>query len=392
MALLADPVAIVAVLVTVEGVVLYLSDRPLLRRLFSVLPPLFWIYFLPTVASATHLIPSSSPLYGAVVDTCLPACLVLLFLAVDLRAILRLGGRALLMMAASSAGIVLGGPLVMVLFGRWLPAHAWSGLGALSGSWLGGSANMVAVKASIGTPDSLFALMVIVDVVVAYSWMGLLIALAGLQRRYDRWNRSETSVMEQLSRRLAAALDSATRRRTGLQHLLAMLTLAAGGAAVSLLLARALPQVEGVISSYTWTIVLVSAIGILLSFTPARRLEASGASELGYALLYLVLTCIGARADLSAVTRVPALLLAGSCWIAFHGLLLLGASRLTRTPIFLAATASQANIGGPVSAPIVAAAYQPALSQVGLLLAVLGNIVGTYLGILCAMLCRAVAG
>jgi uncharacterized membrane protein len=198
--------------------------------------------------------------------------------------------------------------------------------------------------------------------------------------------------MEQLGRRLAAAFEGGTQRPLSLKHLLAMIALAAGGAAASILSARALPEVKGVISTYTWTIVLVSTVGILLSFTPAKHLEAYGASKLGYALLYFVLTCIGARADLSAITRAPILLLAGAVWILFHGLLLLAASRLTRSPIFLAATASQANIGGPVSAPIVAAAYQPSLSQVGLLLAVMGNITGTYLGILCAVLCRAVAG
>lgn len=45
-----------------------------------------------------------------------------------------------------------------------------------------------------------------------------------------------------------------------------------------------------------------------------------------------------------------------------------------------------------MSAPVVAAAYRPQLAHVGLLLAVVGNVGGTYLGILGAQLCRRAAG
>jgi uncharacterized membrane protein len=58
----------------------------------------------------------------------------------------------------------------------------------------------------------------------------------------------------------------------------------------------------------------------------------------------------------------------------------------------LIAAASQANIGGPASAPVVAGIYQPSLAPVGLLLAILGNIIGTYLGLACSYLCKLVAG
>jgi uncharacterized membrane protein len=391
MLLITDPLGILTVLLLIEGSVLLLAEHPRTARLFKALPAMFWIYLLPTVASSLGLIPQDSPLYRAIIQVCLPACLILLFLPVDLRAILRLGPSALLMMLASSLGIVLGGPLVLLALGSWLPADAWSGFGALSGSWLGGSANMVAVKESIGTPDSIFPLMVVVDVVVAYSWMGLVMALAALQPRFDRWNRSRTGVMERLAQKLAGAGEQ-DRLPLTLPHLLAMLALAAGGAFISTRVASMLPVVRGVITGYTWTILLVTALGILLSWTPARRLERFGASRVGYGLLYLVLTSIGAKADLSGIAQAPLLILAGGLWVGFHGLLLLAASRLVRAPMFLWATASQANIGGPVSAPIVAATYQPSLAQVGLLLAVLGNVCGTYLGILCSMLCRLAVG
>ena len=59
-----------------------------------------------------------------------------------------------------------------------------------------------------------------------------------------------------------------------------------------------------------------------------------------------------------------------------------------KAPLKLIATASQANIGGPVSAPIVGATYQREMAGLGLLMAILGNVLGTYLGLLTAALAR----
>jgi uncharacterized membrane protein len=88
----------------------------------------------------------------------------------------------------------------------------------------------------------------------------------------------------------------------------------------------------------------------------------------------------------------PILIVAGFVWIAIHGAVLVGAGRLLRAPMSLIATASQANIGGPASAPVVAEAYHRGLAAVGLLMAVLGNIVGTYAGLVCSQIYRLAVG
>jgi uncharacterized membrane protein len=143
-----------------------------------------------------------------------------------------------------------------------------------------------------------------------------------------------------------------------------------------------------VVTTYTWTIMAVTLIGILLSFTPVRGLERSGAARTGYDLLYFVLTAIGARASVVSIGSALLLIAAGMVIVAVHAVVMLAGARLLRAPLFLVAAASQANIGGVASAPVVAEVYHPGLASVGLLLAILGNIVGTWLGILCAQLCR----
>lgn len=240
---------------------------------------------------------------------------------------------------------------------------------------------MVAVKEAIHTLDAVFFPMIVVDTVVAYSWMGLLILLEGIQKRYDAWNRSDRSIIDELARKTASAETRA--KKFNFQFLPLILAMAFGGAWISNKLAGILGN-----GSFAWTIIFASTIGILLSFTSLRKLESHGASRVGYFFLFLVLTSIGARASLSGIFSAPLLIIAGVVMVLIHAALLLIMSRMARIPLCLVATASQANIGGPASAPIVAAAYEPALAPVGLLLGILGNVMGTYLGLLTSYGCR----
>lgn len=77
--------------------------------------------------------------------------------------------------------------------------------------------------------------------------------------------------------------------------------------------------------------------------------------------------------------------------MVFHVGLLLIVGRLIRAPYFFLAVGSKANIGGAASAPVVAAAFHPALAPVGVLLAVVGYALGTYGAWLCALIMQAVS-
>ncbi len=384
-----NPIFILAVLMLIEGCILYFSEQRAAAKFFRYLPSMFWIYFLPMMANTAGIIPKESPVYGNITKLCLPASLVLLLLSVDVRAILRLGRTALAMMGAGVAGIMVGGPLVVLLYKHWLPGDAWKAIGALSASWIGGSANMIAVKEATNTPDSVFLPAVIVDTIVPYAWMGILIALSAAQVRFDRWNKSNTALLEELQARTKAV--SASGNVSGSGGILAMISIAIIGTIVSLYIAGRMPVVNNLVNTMTWTIIIATVLGIVLSFTPIRGLESAGASKLGFAVLYFVLASIGAKASMSHIAASPILLLAGVTWVGIHAVFLVIAARLLRSPMCLAAAASQAAIGGPASAPVVAGIYHPQLAPVGLLLAVLGNIVGTFLGLCCSYLCGLVS-
>ncbi len=385
--MISNPLAIVLLLVAIEALVLWLSRHERTRRWFAILPAVFWIYFLPMLAATTGLLPAKSPVYGLLTTWLLPASLVLLLLPVDMRAILHLGPKALGIFFIGAAGIIIGTTLSFLVFAPLVGVEFWAGFGALAASWTGGSANMIAVKEALAVPDEVFAPMVIVDTVVPYLWMGLLIALVSRQATFDRWLRADRTVLDDLGTRVAQQVAASGGQRTAGGIVLALLIAGGGGSAAHLIAAQ-LPQVRDVVSNFTWTILLVTVIGLALSLTPARRLERAGATRTGYDLLYLVLTAIGAKASVASIGSALVLIGAGLLIVAIHATVLLVGAKLLRAPMFLVAAASQANIGGVASAPVVAEVYHPGLASVGLLMAILGNIVGTWLGIACAQLCR----
>ena len=382
-----NSVLLVLFLVGIEAAVLYISSRPLLKKYFKFIPPVFWIYFLPMLASTFGIIDSNSPVYAVISSSLLPAALVLLLLSTDIRAILKLERPALIMMFAGSLGIMVATPLAFYLAKHWIGPSMWSGFGALSASWIGGSANMVAVKEALGTPDAVFTPMVIVDTVVPYVWMGLLVIAAGFAPAYDRWNGSSKEVLDSLNRKIQDSACAKQELFDPRSKALIIVT-AVCGAIASYWLAKYMPVSKQAITTYAWTIIVASLLGVILSFTPVRRLESHGASKFGYFVLYFVLTSIGARASFSHIGPTVLLILAGFLIIIVHAIVLIVVGRLIRAPMFLLAVASQANVGGVASAPVVAAIYEPGLASVGLLLAIVGNITGTYLGFITGQLCH----
>ncbi|MBI3317806.1 MAG: DUF819 family protein [Candidatus Omnitrophica bacterium] len=352
----------------------------LLWKLKPVPLPLF-CYLIPMVLTTIGVLPSQDPLYQLFSEQLLPVCLVLLLLGTDLMGIARLGPLALGMMLLGSLGTVLGGLISFKLYGRWLPEGSWGAVGALAGSWIGGSANLLAVKESLGVPDSLIGPIVIVDAAIAYSWMGLLLWASAWQERWNRLLRATSGPSP--SGHPGRALQSRHPFGGLVAGISLSLLISLGAQGVS----RQLPD-AGVINSSGWTILIVTTAALFLSLTPLRKLEGAGISRVGTFALYLLLASIGARADFRAIAQAPLFLALGLTWITIHGMVILAGGSLLKAPLGLIATASQAAIGGVVSAPIVGAAYEQNLSGVGLLMAVLGNLLGTPCGILTAWLAR----
>jgi uncharacterized membrane protein len=389
-ALITDPTTIIIFLTVLTAFVYWIKDQPFAKPFFKVIPFVLWLYFLPMLSTTIGITPQSSEAYDWITNYFLPASLVLLLISSDIPTILKVGPKALITFFAGTVGIMLGAVISLTIFSGFLPDDAWQGFAALSGSWIGGGANMIAIKESVGTSDSLMGTIIIVDTVVGYGWMAIVIAFSGYQKHLDAKNKVDSSLIENINKKME--LFSSKKDPIDLKSFAIMIALSLSIAVICLELGTRLPQIGAVLSSFAWTIILVIIISITLSFTKLQQLETKGASVIGNYMLYFLLASIGAKANLAAILEAPIFLAAGAVWILVHAVVLYSIGRLIKAPMFLIATSSQANIGGVVSAPIIASVYQKSLAPVGLLLGLLGNIVGTFAGLITAQLLAWVAG
>ena len=404
--LLNDPMSVLIVLLGLLAALFAANRTAAGARLFRYIPLLVFAYFLPTALSNTGIIPMESDfvLYRFVNDWLLPASLVLMILAVDIPAIRKLGRNAGLMFLIGTATVIIGGPLAVLLFGWALPdslgEESWKGLAALSGSWIGGGANFVAVGRYVEAKDSTLSLMVVADVAIANVWMAFLLNFANKEKEMDQAIGADRETLEEC-RHKAEAYQSETARPISMPDLLLVLLLGFGATGLARWLAPALVKLSekalgayNILNEFTWVIMLVALIGFALSYTPLRRLDGVGASAVGSAFLYILVTTIGAKAEFSQVfdPKNAGMLVVVAAWMAFHASLMLLARRFLKAPIFFLAVGSQANIGGAASAPIVAAAFHPSLAPVGVLLAILGYLIGVFGGIIAAALLKLAYG
>lgn len=377
-------------------------------RFFTFVPIVLLCYLLPSLLASFGVIASGEEgLWPVAKDYFLPAALILLTLNIDLKGVWGLGPKALIMFFTATVGVIIGGPLAMLIVGSFSPETVggvgadatWRGLSTLAGSWIGGGANQTAMLEIYGYNPELYSAMVAVDIVVANIWMAVLLYGAGMAARIDRWLAADASAITTLQQRMADFSQSVQEVPT-LERLMLLLAVTFGGvglshfgaAALSAAIASIPGYAEGVLaSSFFWVVVIATTYGLMLSFTRARRLEGAGASKFGSVMIFLLVAVIGTRMDVFKLADSPMLFLVGLIWILIHVALLLIVAKLIKAPFFFVAVGSKANIGGAASAPVVAAAFHPALAPVGVLLAVLGYALGTYGAIISAELMRIVA-
>ncbi|MFD1769020.1 DUF819 family protein [Sphingobacterium suaedae] len=409
--LITDQAGVFGLLMVVLGIVFYTSSlkNKILQRFYAVIPPLLLCYFIPGLLNSFHVIDgANSPLTGIGSRYFLPACLILFTLNLDLREMWNLRKRAGLMFLTGTVGIVIGGPLAVWItaliapdvVGGTGPDAVWRGLGSLAGSWIGGSANQVALKEILQPSPKLFSSIIAVDVFVAYIWMALLLYGAAKSKKVDAFFKADDTDVKMLTERMDAQAK-ANSRIPETKDLIFMVSLALGGTGLASLLANPLsnymtenfPQLEkfSLTNSFFWLVLFATVIGIALSFTPARKLENAGASKMGTTLLYMLIVTIGMQMDISAILDNPGLFVVGVIWISVHALLLILVAKLIKAPFFYLAVGSMANVGGVASATVAAAAFHPSLISVGVILAVFGYAIGTYAGWLTAILMQMVS-
>jgi len=399
------------------------------NQFYKVVPALFMAYFIPallttfgvispewtTVSETGEAVKHSSSLYYMSSRYLLPAALVLMTISIDLKAVFNLGPKALIMFLTGTAGIIIGGPIAVLLVGTFVPEAVggegadavWRGLSTLAGSWIGGGANQTAMLEIYGYNQKLYGGMVFVDIVVANIWMAIILIGIGKSAKIDKWLGADTSAIESLKEKMSAYANKVERNPT-LTDLMILAAIAFGTVSfahfgssyLSVFFENYVNGLEAGLtrnmftflnSDFFWMISITTIIGILLSYTKARSYEGAGASKFGTVFIYVLVASIGMKMDLTLIFENQLLIIIGLIWIIVHAALLIVVAKIIKAPYFFLAIGSQANVGGAASAPIVASAFHPSLATVGVLLAVFGYAIGTIGAVACTVLMQLAA-
>ncbi len=382
------------------------------QRFYTFVPALLLCYFIPSLLNSFGLVDAeSSQLYFVASRYLLPASLILLCLSIDIKGILKLGPKAIIMFFAGTVGIIIGGPVAILtisyfspdLVGGVGPDEVWRGLSTIAGSWIGGGANQTAMKEIYQPSDELFSAMVTVDVIVANIWMAFLLFGAGISEKVDKFFKADSSAITEVKNSIENYRLSVSRNPS-LTDIFVILAIGFGGTALahfgSDLITPYMEQHQATLDSYRlsslasgffWLVVIATIAGLALSFTKLKSYEGAGASKFGSAFLYVLVATIGMKMDIMAIFNNLGYFAIGLVWMLIHVIILLGIAKLIRAPFFFVAVGSQANVGGAASAPIVASAFSPSLAPVGVLLAVFGYAVGTFGAIISAQLMQVVS-
>lgn len=385
------------------------SENPFWKKFYKYIPTLLLCYFIPSIFNSLGIISGEeSNLYFVASRYLLPTSLVLLTISIDLPEIKKLGPKAIIMFLTGTVGIILGGPLAILIVSSFAPDvvggvgpdAVWRGLTTVAGSWIGGGANQAAMKEIFNVGDTLFSSMIAVDVIVANIWMAFLLYGAGINERIDAKFQADNSAITELKEKIEV-YRAQILRIPDLTDTLKVMTVGFGVTAIAHLgadiiapwITESAPWLAkfSLTSKFFWLIVLATTIALGLSFTKARELEGVGASRYGSLFLYILVATIGMKMNIMAIFENPGLFIIGLIWIAFHAILLIVVAKIIRAPFFFLAVGSQANIGGAASAPIVASAFHPSLAPVGVLLAVLGYAIGTYAAWICGILMQGIS-
>ena len=408
--MITNDIVVIGLIAATLGLIFWTASGPTAfwRRFYGIVPALLLCYFVPALYNTVGLVDGhSTPLYAPISrDVLLPGALVLLCLSIDLKAMLKLGPKLLFVFFAGTLGVMVGAPIAFVAMSfinpETMAGDTWGGMAALAGSWIGGGANMVAMREIFGVSAGTFGRFAVVDVAIANIWMATLLFIAARAERLDAKRGADTSAIEEIKQSVAA-FQKKHERVPSLTDLFMIVGLGLGVVAVAHLIASPLSAwfrqfawatQLSLDSSFVWMVLSATAMGIGLSFTPARRLEGAGASRVGSLFLYFLIASIGLQMDLKTLFDADGawLLLLGAIWMSVHVLVILAAVKLVRAPLFYLGVGSQGNIGAAASAPVVAAAFHPSLAPVGVLLGSVGYATGTYLAYLVGITLKAMAG
>ena len=372
----------IAVLIFLAAMLVWLQKHTK-SKFFDFVPPIVLLYLITMILCTCKVwdLDATKPAYSALKNNILYAMIFLMLLRCDIRKILKLGPKMLGGFFAASVSIGLGFIITYAFMHTALGAEAWKALGALCGSWMGGSGNMIAVQAAfdIGEADMAYAL--VVDSIDYSIWVMFLLWVINFAPKFNKWVKADTSVLDEVSRRLEEDAKVNDKKITFID-IIFLLGLSLVISAVGQNFGATVNGVAPWLDKATWTVLFVTIAGLVGAVTPIGKM--AGTQELSNVMLYSVVALLASRASFLELSDAPLWIAAGFMILIIHGIIMVILAKIFKLDMFTCGVASLANIGGSASAPILAGAYSGSLVPVGVLMALMGYVIGTGGGILVA--------
>jgi len=368
-------------LVLFVAIILWLQ-KTTKSKFFDYVPPVVIIYFGAALLFTFGIVGKSDDVslyYKMSKTNLLPPMLFLMLLRCDLRQIARLGKRMLIGFFCAMFSIMAGFIITYAIFKNLYVADTWKAFAALCGSWIGGTGNMVAVQTALNVEGEVFGYALLMDSVNYGVWVMILLWTVSFAVKFNKWTKSDTSEIDRVGNALEeiAATNEKSMQFTDMMVLLG-LSMFVG--AIAIQAKGVLPSLGTVISGSTWTVIIASTVGIILAMTPVAKIP--GSNMLGNVALYIMVAVIASQTNFTELTQAPLYIASGFVILIIHALLMALAAKIFKLDLFTCGVASLANIGGVASAPILAGAHSQALVPVGVLMALLGYICGSYFALL----------
>ncbi len=355
------------------------------KKFFNFAPPIVLIYLGLMVLCTVGLwdLEATASAYSSLKNPLLYAMLFIMLLRCDMRKIIKLGPKMLIGFFAATVSIGLGFFIAYAIMHNFLGDGAWSALGALCGSWMGGAGNMLAIQAALNVGEDAMAYALVVDSICATLYVMFLLWSIGFAKVFNKWTKADTRIIDEVGASLEEEAKANTKPITW-QNIILILGSGLIVSAVSQEIGAAINSVAPIFDKATWTVLIVTFLGVILAMTPFGKIK--GTEEISNVLLYSVIALIASRADLGSVGNAPMWLLTGFMILGIHALIMIVLAKILKMDVFTCAVASLANVGGTATAPVLAGTYSSALVPVGIVMALLGYIVGTGGGLIVAQM------
>lgn len=379
--MITDGFQFIALLFFVSGIVIYLEKKFKNGIFFKYIPALVIIYFGAMILSTLGVwdmnVESVSKARSVLKDAILPSMIFLMLLRADLRDIAKLGSRMIISFFTATFTIMIGFVVAFLIFKGSLASNAPLTFGALAGSWVGGTQNMVAVQQAVGLEGSGMGYTLLIDSIDYSIWIMFLLFLVPFANKFNKWTKADTSKIDNINEHLTAKFSTISKEIT-FQDIFFLLSVSLGVTAVTGIMGNELVKVPALafMGATGWTIIITTILGVIFAMTPLARIP--GSPEVSNVLLYMLIGLIASNANFMELTQAPAYILAGFVILIIHGVLMAIIGKVFKLDLFTCGIASLSNIGGVASSPVLAAAYSQSLVPIAVLMALIGVITGTF--------------